>query len=460
MKRLFTLFSILGCLALNAQNEADNWFFGTYAGLDFNSGSPVVASSPMTTSEGTASISDASGNLLFYTNGVDVYDSTHTIMANGTNLKGDVSTTQSAMIVPSPANTNQYYIFTAAADGGPNGFCYSIVDMTLNSGSGDVTATKNVPLTDSISEKIAAIKIPTSNEYWIVIHKWGTNQFFAYKLTSAGVQAPVITNVGTVHGTTTFQNTYGQMKFNMCGDKLALALGYMDQAEIYDFNMSTGVVSNPIILPMPDHVYGIEFSKNADYLYVTCYDPTVALAQFDVSSGVEATIQASMSNISATDDLYGLQLGPDEKIYVSRSFSSTYLGVINSPELDGFACNYVDNAVDLDPNFMGNNGALSLPSFVQSFLGTDVGCSTIPVNENEAGNDFYITNDVISQGFIFTSIIGQTYCIDVYDLNGKLMERFENVSDLSFGYTYPTGMYIAKIYNESNGNTMKLMKVE
>ena len=48
----------------------NNWYFGNNAGVSFASGSPVaLTNGQLSTTEGCASISDASGNLMFYTNG-------------------------------------------------------------------------------------------------------------------------------------------------------------------------------------------------------------------------------------------------------------------------------------------------------------------------------------------------------------------------------------------------------
>jgi len=80
-------------------------------------------------------------------------------------------------------------------------------------------------------------------------HKWGTDAFYAYQLTGAGLQTPVISHAGTIHNTSTFQNTYGQMKFNNCGTKLALAVSYQNLIEYFDFNINSGVVSNSVSLP-------------------------------------------------------------------------------------------------------------------------------------------------------------------------------------------------------------------
>ena len=83
------------------QQEAANWYFGVGAGLSFTSGEAVpLTNGVLNTIEGSASISDRNGNLLFYTDGSTVYNRNHQVMLNGSDLKGNVSSTQSAIIVP------------------------------------------------------------------------------------------------------------------------------------------------------------------------------------------------------------------------------------------------------------------------------------------------------------------------------------------------------------------------
>ncbi|MFI5204223.1 MAG: T9SS type A sorting domain-containing protein [Flavobacteriales bacterium] len=457
---LISLFLLNASFIAGAQNETNHWFFGTYAYLDFSGGAPVVGMGPLTTTEGTASMSDAAGNLMFYTNGVDVWDSTHTIMSNGSGLMGDVSTTQSAIVVPSPVTNTQYYIFTIDDIGGPNGFRYSIVDMTLNSGLGNVTAAKNVALTDSVAEKISVTRGLGGDNYWIVVHKWGTNQFYAYHLTTAGLQPPVITSVGTVHSTSTFQNTYGQMKFNMCGDRLALALGYMDLVELYDFNQNNGVVSNPVSLNLGDNVYGVEFSPSGDLLYATCYDPNVTIAQYNITLANAPLILASKVPLSLTPDLYALQLAPDGKIYVSRSFTSSYLGVIASPDTPGAGCGYNDNGIDLDPGFNGVNGALGLPAFVQSFFGTGDSCTNfLGVKENVVQVLTIFPNPSSDEFTLDLSGIGKPADVAVYNATGKLVEKHTRVSSvLRFGRSLSNGIYAVAVISENKVDTYLIIK--
>ena len=80
MKKLGFIISILisSIFCASAQNEGNIRYFGYGAGLDFNSGSTVALIDGMlNTSEGCATISDNSGDLLFYTDGMTVYNRNH-----------------------------------------------------------------------------------------------------------------------------------------------------------------------------------------------------------------------------------------------------------------------------------------------------------------------------------------------------------------------------------------------
>lgn len=459
MKKTITLLFVSGFISLSiAQKEADKWFFGTGAGLDFSSGSPVPINSTMYTSEGTAVMSDATGKLRFYTDGVTVYDSTKTAMSNGSGLMGDISSTQSSLIVPSPVSGSQYYLFTTGADG-TGDFRYSIVDMTLNGGLGDVmTSDKNILLTDSITEKIAAIR-DGGNGLWIVTHKWGTDQFFAYHLTTSGILPPVISSVGTVHNTSVIQNAYGQLKFNNCGTRIACAVGYQDIVELFDFNIATGVVSNPMNINMSDNVYGVEFSPSGNFLYVTSYFSSAKLSQFNISLATLPLILASKTPLSATDDLYGLQLGPDGKIYVARSFATPYLGVISNPDIAGSGCNYSDLGLDLDPSFMGVNGALALPAFMQTYLKSATGVTCLSTGiEGAVTEDFNLIYPNPSANE-FRIELSNGLLVAVYDYTGKLIEQQRNVNSVfAFGKEYTNGIYFVNIVTEKGSSTQKVVK--
>ncbi|MBO3116009.1 T9SS type B sorting domain-containing protein [Winogradskyella sp. DF17] len=387
-----------------AQKEASNWYFGNNAGLNFNAaGTEALLDGQLQTGEGCATISNRQGGLLFYTDGITVWDRNHNITPNGTGLLGSPSSTQSAIIVPKPNNANIYYIFTAAAGGGDDGLNYSEVNMALNDGNGDITPLKNIQLLTPVPEKVTAIDHQNGNDYWVVSHEWETNRFFSYLVSNSGVSTtPVISAVGSVHGPD-FRHALGYMKISPNGEKLALAKWNSDSdVELFDFDTATGVVSNPIELSgvffdnpadtPPTGPYGLEFSPNSKVLYVSDWGSTLfqsyRVHQFDITQPTAADILASDTILYEVDFLIAaLQLGIDGKLYVSvPGFSS--LDVIENPNELGVNANYVVGGVDLGGRFP----AAGLPPFIQSFFdvgiefeGTCAGVETkFSINTNES----------------------------------------------------------------------------
>src|SRR5690606_32589068 len=161
-------FLFLGTISLsNAQGEGNIWVFGNHNGLDFNQNPPAFIQTSNESLEGSASICDAAGNLIFYTNGNTVWNAGGNVVQDGTGLLGNGgwqgipgSAGQGVSIVKSIANPNQYYVFvlsSAEESGGSNlsYLRYSIVDMSANNGDGAVLPTqKNIILDSNTSEKM------------------------------------------------------------------------------------------------------------------------------------------------------------------------------------------------------------------------------------------------------------------------------------------------------------------
>ncbi|MCM2301324.1 MAG: T9SS type B sorting domain-containing protein [Flavobacteriaceae bacterium] len=357
-----------------AQKETNSWYFGENAGLDFNSGTPMALSNgALNTREGCAAISDKNGNLLFYTDGVTVYNKNHGVMLNGTGLKGHSSSTHSAIIVPKPANTAIYYILTADELAGVNGLQYTEVDMSLDGGLGGVTSNKNKLLLSQATEKITAIKSSIAEEYWVISHKWNSNEFVAYKISGSGVHpGPVISAVGSYIGGTETTKAIGSIKMAPDGTKLAVANGRgLAEVQLFDFDAATGIVSNPSTLMDLDNEtyqtpYGIEFSPNSKVLYVSVHNE--GIYQYNLEAGSETAIVNSKQKINAEVKVYGaLQLATNGKIYVAVEHS-TFLDVINKPNELGVGAAYQNNGVELG----GKRARLGLPPFIQSYFNISI----------------------------------------------------------------------------------------
>ena len=361
MRKYYLFFFFLFFQFSFSQGEANNWFFGAGAGLDFSAGAPVAVLGGQTNNqEGCASISDTFGDLLFYSDGVTVWNRNHQIMQNGSGLLGHDSSTQSATIVRKPGALDIFYIFTIDALVGANGFKYSIVDMSLNGGLGGVT-TKNVSIYSPTCEKISIVKKSNDLDYWIITHDWNSNAFFAHEFTSAGFNlTPIVSNSGSVISSST-DDSRGYMKISPNGSKLALCSSGLDILELFDFNTTTGVVSNgQVILSEGGELYGVEFSTSNERLYVS---NTIGrkIYQFNLSA---PNIAASKVKVYEASQIpAALQLGPDGKIYIAV-YAENYLGVIHNPNNLGTNCNLQINAVGL----LGMQCLGGLPAFNQSFF--------------------------------------------------------------------------------------------
>jgi len=267
MKRILLLISLsLLIWQLNAQQQANNWYFGENAGLAFGSGTPVAQlNGALNTMEGCSSISTENGALRFYTDGITVWNRDHIPMPNGFGLLGDPSSTQSGIIVPKPASDNFYYIFTiddvANGNGGSKGINYSLVDMNLQNWKGDVVDTeKNINLTTPMCEKVTAVGHANGFDTWVITQKWNTNDIYAYLITNEGVnQTPVVSHAGMVI-TGDIDNAKGYMKVSPNGEVLAKGNAGLHTVEIFDFNNASGQVSNARTIPgIAGEPYGIEF---------------------------------------------------------------------------------------------------------------------------------------------------------------------------------------------------------
>src|SRR5690606_31308935 len=131
-----------------------------------------------------------------YTNGENAWNGLNQPLANGSNLAGSQDVTQSSLIIPYPGIATQYLMFTLNKTIDTSGFCYSIVDMTMDGGRGGVMfGQKNIELLEGnpvnqLTEKMAATEHCNGTDYWVVVHRYNSNQFIVYPVTSAGIGAP------------------------------------------------------------------------------------------------------------------------------------------------------------------------------------------------------------------------------------------------------------------------------
>ncbi|WP_099045438.1 hypothetical protein, partial [Polaribacter tangerinus] len=383
MKYLFPILFFFTVSISFAQKEANFWYFGNNAALDFNSGKPVpVNGSSLSTLEGCSSFSDVNGNLLFYvgapstnSKNLTVWDKNNSPMPNGVGLQGDASSSQAALTVPAPGKPNIYYLFTVGARSSDNaGFWYYTIDMSANGGNGDVVAGP-VSLGSVVnhvnwSEKVTAVRAKECNAFWVISTFFDT--FYAYKVDNSGVNInnPTISKVPTYSS----QDPRGYLKVSP--DGTTLVAGNMPEgAFIFDFDDQTGKVTNfknstiTNRINIFDNVYGVEFSPSSSRLYLSTgnfRDANESLYQIDLTKPTIEEINESIYLIHTYFNSRGaLQLGPDGKIYWTSN-QSNFISVINRPEQLKDACNYSHLSVKVGEGAV--TASQGLPPFLSSLL--------------------------------------------------------------------------------------------
>ncbi len=375
---------------LHAQLEANEWYFGPRLGISFrNGGMPLpIGVSQMNTQEGSATISHTrTGDLLFYTNGFVIWDASHNIMPGAVlqNYNGPedrfpgYSSTQAALIVPHPGEPNQYFVFNPGnRTGGTypgvigarrlDGFSYTLVDMSLNNGMGDVLRRGNLNSQIKLTERLTGTKRCGEDFYWIVVSEFRGDRFIAYRVDQDGLSGSAVTSRVGVAIFDEFGGV-GQMKMSPDGSMLATVHGsplFGWQIELYLFDVATGKLSDQLVIPAPrdDKPYGLSFSPDNSRLYISSIEGNIY--QYNVSDYDEDKVKFSRQLVSDPDEAarYGsMQLGPDGRLYIAHD-GVRQLSVIQFPNEPGLACRFRSNAIQTGGPDPTSRNTLGLPNFM------------------------------------------------------------------------------------------------
>jgi len=483
MKKFHLLLLLFFALKSFSQKEANIWYFGELAGLDFNTNPPTaLTDGKIDTYEGCSSFSDEDGKLLFYSDGITVWDKNHNIMkyedgSFADDLKGDPSSTQSGMIIPKPGSISIYYLFTV--DDGPDrdrfgniiengkGLNVFTIDMSLDGGIGQlIDENSDGAFYEDLSdgkfnnweEKVAAVKGATCNTYWVVSAV--DNQFYSYLVD--------VTGINTVPSISAVPNTAerrGYLKISPDGTKLAITNqsdDFGNSAILYDFNNATGQVSSSEIKLIDGIVgglgeaYGVEFSSDSQKLYLSTTsggrsrlaNPAVTykLFQFDLTAtdipGSRKLIHTQVpGSIDYPEGGYrgALQLGPDGKIYATIPLAyangfATSLDVIENPTANAADIVFTKNAINL-------NGKLStqgLPPFIASLL--------LPIKISDDDTGLQTNNTDLK------TCIGSVKVIKP--------EAILGINDLNYIWTFVSGTVETQISNSSTQTSLNLTNIQ
>jgi len=395
-------------------NEQGNWVFGYGMEINFSSGSPTpigtaaLASTPIQTLESAVSVSDQSGNLLFYTDGNTLWNNSYVVTATNLNplpaSPNSITSVNQIAYCPDPGNSNQFYVFVppSSEDYFYNNadFRYFVVDAAGNLVSGPFLLT--IPFGYGYSEAIGVVPHCNGEDFWVILHSdytAATPRFFSYLVTSNGItNGNQTTPYSTVFSpdpatipdisipfTKAARDAGTNIEINRKGNKISLG-GLWGQATIYDFDKSNGQVLNEV-----------NTSSSHWFTTQTCFSPS---GEYLYSTGTTNNYISKISKLKLDGTLiqemaiYGrpwsIQLGPDNKIYLSgrgdNYNGNDFISCIPNP--NEINSNFILEAVSFSQ--INANNSLNINSSILSSIPNMI--DALPPSQVAMDFDYTITN--------------------------------------------------------------------
>jgi len=406
IKILYLCTAVFISVSAWSQKQAVNWLFGYRAGITWNTTQnievkginvpdkvlsglptnlPTSPTIPINTLEGCFSLSDAAGNLMFFSDGVTIWNRNMKTIV--TNLTGNSSSAQSGIIIPNPGHPQQYMGITMD-DLDKNRFAYAIVDMS--DGLGTLVKAESFPAgtyRGKLGESVTAIQTADKEGYWILApSKEGrydevpgsrtATYMNVWKVTKNGIVFSSSKELGFAIDPTGNNGTHyahGYLKCSPDGAYFAWATWSGGGRLVWGrFDTVTGKVGNVYYSKgsLSARLYGLEFSPSGKYIYLTdgnthngglfriAFDNLPSTSNVDINSRFEQVIPPQDGKRMAA-----VQLGPDGRLYVGADSKNSLFVVEDMEESIGNIKSYY-----LGDSFLKGTCQSGLPSFSASWF--------------------------------------------------------------------------------------------
>lgn len=339
-----------------------------------------------------ASICDAEGNLLFWSNGCAVMNRNQGVMPNGDTLNWDLFRevigwasclrgypgVQNMKILPDPADEDGFYIIHKAWK--YNGqfedvtfeLRHSYVDMRLDGGLGDVVYFDSVLYEGRTTlSNLEAVHAQNGSDWWVLQPIENDSFLLIYRISENGIERFPDQNASVFFP---FERSGGgTMRISPDGTKLAY-YDYFLNLHVYDFDRATGQISNHQKVTifddaeeMPNNKYrfgSVEWSPNSRFMYVAVRDSLFQVDGWEADMG-DGILLIDVYNGTLdpfTNTFYVATLAPDCKIYICSTSGNLTYHVIHRPDELGTACDFVQNGLLL-PQYPGSANLPLFPRF-------------------------------------------------------------------------------------------------
>jgi len=324
------------------------------------------------------SLSDSSGKVLSYTNGVHIGNADWEIMENGEHITDAIEAggevwSQWFLVLPYPNQPQKHIYFyenegyISATSFHAKKLLYLINNMTENLGIGKVIIRDSVIIEDTLAVgRINAVKHANGRDWWILVNEENSNRFYRILLDPNGIHVVGNQSIGNIA-----YDGVGQSIFSPDGEHYAIynTVSTTEGAyiDLYDFDRCEGLFYNHRQYHFSERNWGGgAFSPNSRYLYINrhtkAYQYDLEAPDVWASRVLVAEYDGYLDPFNTT--FFYMQLAPDGKIYSSSTNGVSSLHVIHNPDEPGLACQYQQHGIELP-----TKNSFSMPTFPNYRLG-------------------------------------------------------------------------------------------
>ncbi|MES2620297.1 MAG: T9SS type A sorting domain-containing protein [Bacteroidota bacterium] len=387
MRKIVTLF-LINCsvLLVNAQRHDNNWLWGVFTSYqdssqyflgnaqgDFNNDSITVYSKfhnmPFDASVGY--FSNADGELLIYTNGMQIRDTTGNLIEKGDSINHDVwwdlnyqnmmdgfygfPSAREAILFYQPGNDST--IFMIHEHPSSTDLFDNKIKLTKIAASRDGTFSvtkKNIVISQYAPsfQNTAACKHGNGRDWWVLFTDVNTNCVVKLLITDDTLIEYDRQCIGD-----TIEAGWGcKATFSLDGTKFSSSDAQKNGTNIFDFDRCSGRLSNPQHIPpivkydslgfIGSDVNSVDFSPDNQFMYVFLGE---LILQFDLESpqfpndfdtivGWDTFIDTGVNSVPFV--YFSSSYGPDGKLYIGPAGGQRFLCTINNPNGKGAACDF------------------------------------------------------------------------------------------------------------------------
>ncbi len=468
MRYILFIMILFGSSYLRGQKYYDQWPFGfaPTSLFDITSGTPEskFLSTPMKFEGTVASICDSMGNLLLYTNGIYIADSSHQMIENGDSLspgffyllleKTGAKTPWGTMFLKVPDTKDEYYLIHMGLEKNDtvnlqfNPCYYSKIQKIAGK---YVAVLKNQIIQEGNLMPNIVVKHGNGRDWWLIQPSKSYNEYDFYVISKEGIHWSHKQSFSINYY---YENCHGvaQNSISPDGSKLMMfnnGCGVL----LFDFDRCMGMLNNLNEIKLDSIMYpggGSSFSPNSRFAYVCS---STSIYQIDTYSPKPKLFEVGKYDgykVNGPAGFWFMSRQTDGKIYLTPTCYCDFMHVINYPDSLSLACK-----VGLRQLSLCSNNSSTMPNNIPNYLlGPVLGslCDTLTSVSNQCDKGYGLKlYPNPSQGDISIDITLPRYDLQhsailmIFDLLGREVYSHE-FSQYSYLHTIASGSLVPGLY--------------